>query len=139
MRDEGEYPTLRLGNEAWAVLKGEKEVRLIEVARSKSHRQRQQRVSVALEGAEQELFEVLRALRRAIAQERSVPAFVIFSDATLVDMAMVRPGELEGMLDIKGIGRVKHDSLGLAFFEAIDAFCKEHKMSRSDERSAQIA
>ncbi|MCH7792267.1 MAG: RecQ family ATP-dependent DNA helicase [Planctomycetes bacterium] len=133
-RDEGEYPTLRLGNEAWAVLKGEKEVSLIEVAKTRVGKK--SKASVMLVGPEQELFEVLRTLRREIAQERSVPAFVVFGDVTLVDMATVRPAELEGMLGIKGIGREKQDSLGLVFFEAIDRFCEEHNLTRSNQRSA---
>ena len=137
VRDEGEYPTLRLGNEAWAVLKGEQEVRLIEVARTRPRRQQQE--SIALEGAEQELFEVLRTLQRAIARERGVPPFMVLNHASLIDMAMVRPGTLEGMFGITGIGRAKHRSFGRAFFEAIDAFCEEHNMTRSNEPSTQYA
>jgi ATP-dependent DNA helicase RecQ len=139
---EGEFHMLRLTADARAVLKGDQEVRLVEVAKAKPRRQRQERTrreSVTLEGIEQELFEVLRVLRREIALERSVPPFVIFSDYTLTQMATLRPGELEGMLSVSGIGRAKQDSLGKPFFYAIDAFCRENNLSRDTTPQAPAA
>ena len=53
------------------------------------------------------LFERLRGLRRTIAEERSVPAFVVFGDATLRDLARLRPRTKEALRGVKGVGDQK--------------------------------
>jgi ATP-dependent DNA helicase RecQ len=65
--------------------------------------------------AEEELFQQLRAVRRRFAEEGSVPPFVIFSDATLRDMASLRPRSRSEMLNVSGVGRVKYEKYGEAF------------------------
>jgi ATP-dependent DNA helicase RecQ len=61
------------------------------------------------------LFEELRALRRQIAEREGVPAYVIFHDATLREMAVVRPSTLEELLDISGVGQRKLEKYGGEF------------------------
>ena len=68
---------------------------------------------------EAELLERLRALRRKLAQERKVPAFVIFSDRTLQDMAAQRPRTRAEMLGVHGVGQKKLDEYGDSFLAEI--------------------
>jgi ATP-dependent DNA helicase RecQ len=76
--------------------------------------------SFALETDEQaELFERLRELRRGIAEERSVPAYVVFADAALADMARRRPTTSEEFLQVGGVGKAKLEQYGEVFLEAI--------------------
>jgi ATP-dependent DNA helicase RecQ len=65
------------------------------------------------------LFETLRALRRKVAEERGVPPYLIFSDASLRDMARVRPLTLEQFRDVKGVGDWKLATFGERFVAAL--------------------
>ncbi len=65
------------------------------------------------------LFEELRALRRSLADERNVPAYVVFSDATLLAMTELRPTTEAELLSISGVGPKKLATFGDAFLEAI--------------------
>ena len=65
------------------------------------------------------LFLELRALRRRLAEEEGVPPYVIFSDATLHDMVEQRPSTEAGLLQVRGVGRVKAERYGPAFLAVI--------------------
>ena len=65
------------------------------------------------------LFLELRALRRRLAEEEGVPPYVIFSDATLHDMVEQRPATEAGLLQVRGVGRVKAERYGPAFLAVI--------------------
>jgi ATP-dependent DNA helicase RecQ len=69
--------------------------------------------------ADAELFERLRALRKRLADERKVPAYVVFSDRTLQAMAAQKPCTADGLLDIHGVGQKKLDEYGEAFLAEI--------------------
>jgi len=66
-----------------------------------------------------ELFERLRALRKRLADERKVPAYVVFSDRTLQAMAAQRPSTADELLDIHGVGQKKMDEYGDVFLAEI--------------------
>ncbi len=70
------------------------------------------------------LMKKLKELRLKLAQERQVPAFVIFSDATLVDICHRRPASLEELLEVSGIGKVKLEAYGKALLEVMDSASK---------------
>ena len=72
-----------------------------------------------LGAADAELFERLRALRLALAQEAAVPPYVIFHDATLAAMAAARPATEEELLALPGVGEKKLATYGKAFLEEI--------------------
>ena len=74
-----------------------------------------------LTAADAELFERLRALRLALAQEAAVPPYVIFHDATLAAMAAARPATEEELLALPGVGEKKLATYGKAFLEEIAA------------------
>ena len=65
------------------------------------------------------LFERLRAVRLETARERGVPPYVIFHDATLREMARLRPTSIDALLAVKGVGARKADDLGEIFLSAI--------------------
>ncbi|MBT1072804.1 DNA helicase RecQ [Pelotalea chapellei] len=117
--DYSRYGVLGLSPAARPVLKGETEVILglprepIKVA------ERVQKQVAAKKVYDKELFNVLRATRKAIADEASVPPFVVFSDATLVEMACMLPGNERELRQISGVGDHKLKLYGRAFLEAI--------------------
>ena len=65
------------------------------------------------------LFEKLRALRKEIAASQGVPAFMVFSDATLLDMCGKKPRTSDEMLKVNGVGLVKRDKYGEAFLRLL--------------------
>ncbi len=69
--------------------------------------------------ADEELFARLRSLRKRLAQERGVPAYMVFSDATLRSMVRLRPRTKEEMLDVSGVGAKKLESFGEEFLHEI--------------------
>ena len=71
--------------------------------------------------ADDALFEELRALRREIADREGVPAYVIFHDATLREMAAARPTTLDDLLDISGVGERKLEKYGTEFLAVLGA------------------
>ena len=65
------------------------------------------------------LFDELRALRRRVAEERGVPPYLIFSDASLRDMARLRPLTLEQFREVKGVGDWKLETFGERFLAVV--------------------
>ncbi|MEP5718642.1 MAG: HRDC domain-containing protein, partial [Alphaproteobacteria bacterium] len=63
----------------------------------------------------------LKKLRQELAKARGVPAYVVFSDATLREMCLSRPATLEQMADINGVGPKKLEEYGLMFLERLSA------------------
>jgi ATP-dependent DNA helicase RecQ len=107
LRKAGEYNVLRLTDAGWQVLRGEQTPRLLKPA---ARREKEKQSRAALEswdGVDRDLFERLRLFRRRKAEERGVPPFIIFSDATLRDLARVKPTTLELLPSIHGIGTKK--------------------------------
>lgn len=80
--------------------------------------------------AKSELFERLRQLRLQIARREGKPPYLIFSDATLQEMADTLPGTSRDLLDISGIGQAKLASYGSAFLEEIRTFIAENSNTR---------
>ncbi len=67
------------------------------------------------------LFEELRTFRAQIAKQNSVPAYVIFHDATLKELSDTKPSKIEDLLDIQGLGKVKVERFGKELIELINA------------------
>ncbi len=112
----GEYATLELTDEGLAILKARSPVMLTKpIATAKSRRGRRE-TDIA---CDEILFERLRALRKRIADERGVPAYIIFGDATLRTMARAYPESVAAMDGIPGVGEKKRAEFGAAFAEEI--------------------
>jgi ATP-dependent DNA helicase RecQ len=73
----------------------------------------------ALTGEEEALFVRLKALRKDLADRQSVPAYIVFSDKVLMEMAVRRPGTAGELLDVSGVGPAKLDKYGDAFLEVL--------------------
>ena len=99
----------------------ERRTRPVGTGTAKAERRRRDRVPDAapLSFDEKQLFEKLRQVRKELAEERSVPPYVVFSDATLRDLVRVRPASLEAMLEVKGVGRAKLEAFGETFLQAL--------------------
>ena len=102
-RTEGDRPVLRLNERSWQVMRGELEVRLLRVA-AKAKRAALAQQEDSWQGVDQALFERLRALRRELATERGVPAYVVLDDRTLRALARQRPATLAELRTVRGIG-----------------------------------
>jgi ATP-dependent DNA helicase RecQ len=74
------------------------------------------------EGIHRALFEELRALRKQMADASGVPPFVVFSDATLVEMSASRPRDERELLSVTGVGEHKLRKYGQQFLAAIDDY-----------------
>ena len=113
-----EYGGLSFGPAARSILKGEERVEL--VLPPKRARRRRARDGADYP-ADDPLFEALRARRRALAAEASVPPYVIFHDSTLREMAAAKPSSLRALSEVSGVGAAKLERYGAAFVEVIRA------------------
>jgi ATP-dependent DNA helicase RecQ len=121
VRAEGEYNTLELTDSARAVLKGEVTIVLREVAdqprgaRGRVRAGSRERVPAAaatLDAEAQARFAALKAWRFEVAREHNLPAFVVFNDATLAQMAREAPASLDALTHISGVGAKKLEAYG---------------------------
>jgi ATP-dependent DNA helicase RecQ len=135
-RTGGDRPVLRLAADGIPVLRGDRELELAKPARGRAPReQRELRVSKGRDatdwsGIDRPLFEGLRELRRGMAAERKVPAYVVANDAVLRDLARLRPSTLEAMSSIRGIGRKKLVEQGPQLLAFLDDWCRENGLAR---------
>ncbi|MHC4755129.1 MAG: DNA helicase RecQ [Planctomycetota bacterium] len=124
----GEYNVLRVTEKGRAVLKGEETPRLLKPAIRKAKVKLSKAVTDSWEGVDKGLFEALRILRSEIAGKKKIPAYVVFGDATLRDMARKRPDSLDTFLYVKGVGEKKCKKYGETFIAAISDYCSEHSL-----------
>ena len=120
-QDIAAFSALKLTDTARPVLQGEAQL-MFARARAKAPRAAKSAGrSIALDGADvdESLFERLRELRRTLAAEQSVPAYVVFSDRSLADMAARRPSTSEEFLGCHGVGEAKLERYGEVFLRQI--------------------
>jgi ATP-dependent DNA helicase RecQ len=118
------YAVLTLTPQGLALLKDETSCPDLRLARQRPPRKDATRArsrvdTESWEGVDRTLFERLRAVRLETARERAVPPYVIFHDATLREMARLRPASLDAFRAVKGVGARKADDLGERFLSAI--------------------
>jgi ATP-dependent DNA helicase RecQ len=118
------YPVLRMTTPGVQLLKDEASVPGLALARQRvpkkgEARSRSRAESESWEGVDRSLFERLRGLRLDLARARGVPPYVIFHDATLREMARLRPSSLGTLMMVKGVGARKAEDLGGLFLETI--------------------
>src|SRR4030095_3085693 len=114
-------------DEGWRVLKGQATIELrkdlASAAAGKSPRRDRRAAAVAsvIGDADTVLLDALKALRTQLAQAQKVPAYVVFSDRTLVELATHRPASPRAMREIHGVGDTKLERYGAAFLEIVQA------------------
>jgi ATP-dependent DNA helicase RecQ len=110
------------------VLKGEHAVRLVTPETVKERQDRTKKTKLppatAVAPASADLLEQLKVLRRTISKEIAKPAFVVFSDATLIDMATKRPRNVYEFRLVNGVGDHKTKMYAERFLEAIGEFAR---------------
>jgi len=119
------YGALKLGPDVRDVLRGDRTVlmRKDPDARSARKAKRMARSSIVLEREDdKELFEALRAKRKILAEEQGVPPYVIFADATLMEMAKTRPQDSSSFLALNGVGQSKLERYSATFMDVIAEF-----------------
>lgn len=117
----GEFNVLQVTPQGRLVLRGEVAPKLLQPANPKLAKAKRTRSvdEAAWEGVDQDLFETLRKLRREVADQMKVPPYIVFSDASLRDMARLKPTTLAHMHLVKGVGTKKAEDFGELFLEAI--------------------
>ena len=121
--DTGQYATLSLTPKANAVLRGQETVQMALPQRDLKQTRRERRLAALPDyGVDEALFQALRHVREKLAAREFVPAYIIFSDATLRDMCSKRPSNEEEMLAISGVGKYKMDKYGEAFLAALEEY-----------------
>ena len=114
-------------DEGWRVLKGQATIELrkdMATGASTKGSRRDRKVaaaSVVVSEADAALLEALKALRTRLAQVQKVPAYVVFSDRPLVELATHRPDSPRAMREIHGVGDTKLERYGAAFLEVVQA------------------
>ena len=116
--DPERHGALRLTEAALPVLRGEAEVHLRRDALARSAAARP-KVKALVAEEDAPLLSALKAKRRALAEAQRVPAYVVFPDRTLTEMAETRPETLDRMARVGGVGAKKLETYGAAFLEVI--------------------
>jgi ATP-dependent DNA helicase RecQ len=119
--DQERYGALVLAGDSRALLRGEIELRLRHDPKEAVARKRSRPVPAAedLNAEDLELFEALRECRRRVAVEHGVPPYVIFHDATLRQMAELKPASADELLGLSGVGRTKLEKYGELFLGVV--------------------
>ena len=105
---------------SYPVLRGNASVKIKKSVKTKSKVQ-----TVNTVGLNTELFEILKEIRTEIARKKGVPAYLIFTDATLADMCRKMPITDEDFLTVNGVGKNKFEKYGEQFIKAITEFVKK--------------
>lgn len=134
LQKAGEFNVLNVTEKGWSVLKAERTPRLLKPLekREEKHRKISRAAKESWEGVDRELFEVLRKSRRTIADRKGVPAYVVFGDAALRDMARLKPSSIEGFLKVSGVGETKSRQYGEVFLSAIREYCSASSSKPGD-------
>ncbi len=121
--DPDRHGALRMTDAARPILRGEENITL----RRDTVASAQPRVAIKTLTSEEDapLMSALRAKRRALAEQANVPAYVIFPDRTLAEMAEKRPANLDEFARISGVGAKKLESYGAAFLAVINGAAAE--------------
>ena len=121
--DPDRHGALRMTETAKPILKGEAQIDLRKDTIRKATRRPAVKAMVSDEDAP--LLSALKAKRRALAEAQRVPAYVIFPDRTLIEMAENRPATLDDMARISGVGAKKLERYGATFLEVLTGAVEE--------------
>jgi len=133
LRTEGEYNTLELTASAREVLRGEVQMLLRQPSDTPKRSGRSGRVTRAARGGADKppplplddialaRFEALKAWRAEVAREHNLPAYIVFHDATLAEMAQAQPDSLDALAQISGVGAKKLEAYGREILRVLDA------------------
>jgi ATP-dependent DNA helicase RecQ len=125
VRVDSEFGALKLTDEARPVLRGEQPVLLRKEAPKQTKKDARRDKAVAMGEEAHGVFDALRAERARIAKAQGVPPYVVFHDSTLRAMAEGRPGSLDEMGGLPGIGKAKLERYGASFLAVLQTAGEE--------------
>jgi ATP-dependent DNA helicase RecQ len=123
MKADGRYPVLKMSDKSNGVLKGLEKVMLTKA---------KQKVEAAPEVGEEKipyekgLFQRLKDVRRQLAMNENVAAYIVLSDASLIELSTYLPQNMEEMTKISGFGAVKLEKYGREFLETVIEYCRAY-------------
>lgn len=118
--DPERYGALRMTEAARPILRGETSIDLRRDSIKAASASRRPAVKSMVSDEDAPLLSALKAKRRGLAEAAKVPAYIIFTDRTLIEMAETRPVDLDAMAKIGGVGAKKLESYGAAFLSVIN-------------------
>ncbi|MCZ4365625.1 DNA helicase RecQ [Sulfitobacter dubius] len=129
--DAERHGALRMTDAALPILRGEASINLRRDTIKAAGANRRPAVKAMVSDEDAPLLSALKAKRRALAEAARVPAYIIFTDRTLIEMAEARPQNLDAMARIGGVGAKKLENYGAAFLEVINGEAQPmHKARR---------
>lgn len=115
-----EYPILKLAPKSCGVLTGQETLRMmLEIPQKKKAAAVK---DALLPPADEKLLAALKDLRKSLAMRQSIPAYVVFTDATLIDMCRLKPKTQEEFMEVSGVGQAKSQRYGEVFLAVIAEF-----------------
>ena len=137
MEQDMEFGSLKVTDRGWTVLRGQKTVlgyldHLLDVAPFVNGPVQADDLT-----CDDRMFEILRSKRKELADEAGVPPYVIFSDKTLMEMAVFFPQSSDSLLDIHGVGAVKCKKFGELFLNIIRMYCLENQIEERSKRAGR--
>lgn len=115
-----EYPILKLAPKSRGVLTGQETLRMmLEIPQKKKAAAAK---DAPLPPTDEKLLAALKDLRKSLAMRQSIPAYVVFTDATLVDMCRLKPKTQEEFMEVSGVGQAKSQRYGEVFLAVIAEF-----------------
>ena len=131
----GEYNVLQVTSEGRRLLSGDVTPRLLRPAKAaKAARAAKPKAAAeSWDGVDRGLFDELRRLRTEKAIDQGIPAYIVFGDAALRDMARRRPSTLESFRQVHGVGDKKMTDYGQEFVERIVDYCRTKEVATDVE------
>lgn len=117
-----DYPVLCLGERAGEVLFRGERVSLVIRRQTKAEKTSEKKARTEYSAPDGGLFEALKTLRGKLAQSQRIPAYIIFTNAALADMAARCPGTMSEFLQVSGVGEAKAKRYGAAFLAEIKSW-----------------
>ena len=126
------YPILKINSKSFGILSGRLSLSLTKPFVSAKVEQQME----VEKKPTAELFDILRSLRKQVADAENVPPYVIFHDSTLKEMATYYPRDISSLKKIKGVGQIKLEKYGKVFLDKIIDYCSVHNIA-SEEADKQ--
>lgn len=130
-----EYPVLKLTSKSPAVLNNAIKVMLVKPISKELAKAKKQADNLSDKPYEKELFAKLKNIRANLANQENVPAYIVVSDATILEMAVYLPQNTEELRKISGFGDFKVNKYGSYFLDIITTYCQEmNSLSKIGEK-----
>ncbi|RLD10400.1 MAG: DNA helicase RecQ [Chlamydiae bacterium] len=119
-----DHNNLKITDPGKDILFNDKKVEFVKQISAEAFKSKKEKIQNIITLPENELFEILRTMRKKIANENHIPAYVVFHDKTLKDMVALMPLSYEAMLGVSGISEHKYKKFGEPFLQKIIEYSK---------------